>query len=295
MIDTDISTFLAIDGGGTHCRFVLIHAGRRFEASGGAANPSTDFAATVALIIQGLRQIAAAAGLAENEMSAIPAFVGLAGLIGSRIRDRLQAALPLQHVRLVDDRSASVQGALGTDDGYVANCGTGSFFAAQSDGRHRFAGGWGPVLGDEASAQWMGRSALSAAVCSVDGTVPTSPLVREILARFEDAAGIVDFASRATPADRGAIAPAVIRWAAADDPLARRLLRAGASHVAEMLQHLGWQPGNPICLMGGLGPHYATLLPVDMQLSIRQSRGEAIDGALALARDHAAEVGQAYR
>jgi len=295
MTDADVSTFLAIDGGGTHCRFVLIHTNRRFEQRGAAANPSTDFAATAALIIQGLGQITTAADLTENEMSVIPAFVGLAGLTGPRLRDRLQATLPLQHAKLVDDRPASVLGALGTDDGYVANCGTGSFFAVQSNGQHRFAGGWGPVLGDEASAQWMGRSALSAAVCSVDGTIPTSPLVREILARFDDAAGIVDFASRATPADRGAIAPAVTRWAAAGDPLARRLLQAGASHVAEMLRHLGWRHGTPICLVGGLGPHYAVLLPAEMQRSIMQPRGESIDGALALARDHAVEVRHAHR
>ncbi|MCY4260031.1 MAG: ATPase [Rhodobacteraceae bacterium] len=295
MTDADAPTFLAIDGGGTCCRFVLIHAGRHFEESGGSANPSTDFAATAALIIQRLGRVAAQAGLTENEMSAIPSFVGLAGLTGPRIRDRLRGALPLQHARLVDDRPACVQGALGTDDGYVANCGTGSFFAVQSNGRQRFVGGWGPVLGDEASAQWMGRSALSAAACSVDGIIPTSPLVREILARFDDAEGIVEFAGRATPADRGAIAPAVTRWAAADDPLARHLLEAGAHHVTETLRHLGWQPGSRICLVGGLAPHYAALLPDDMQRSIMQPRGRSIDGALALARNHALEVGRALR
>ena len=43
----------------------------------------------------------------------------------------------------------ALRGALGEKDGIVVHCGIGSFAASRIDGKSRFAGGWGPVLGDE--------------------------------------------------------------------------------------------------------------------------------------------------
>ena len=115
-------------------------------------------------------------------------------------------ALPLDHARIEDDRRSALVGALGSRDGAIAHCGTGSFLGANTNGKMRFAGGWGPVLGDEASAQWVGRKSLAATLNALDGLALRTPLVDEMLNHFGSSEAIVAFAAKASPADFGLLA-----------------------------------------------------------------------------------------
>ena len=176
---------IAIDGGGTQCRLALDDGKSIVAAETGSANVSTDFEGALSEISAGLDSLAERAGLTPESLSRIPAFVGLAGMTGETISKRLRTALPFTHVRIEDDRAAALRGALGEADGAIAHCGTGSFFAAQSQGTMRSAGGWGPVLGDEASAHFVGKAALSMTLKSIDGQCPASPLAERILTDCE--------------------------------------------------------------------------------------------------------------
>lgn len=280
---------MAVDGGGTRCRAAFDDGRSVTVVETGSANVSTDFDAALAQVMNALRALVARGAVAADDLARIPAFVGLAGVTGPAIADRLRAALPFVRSRVADDRPAALRGALGAGDGVIAHCGTGSFFAAQAGGVARLVGGWGPVLGDEASAQWTGRHALRIALDCADGLYPPSPMSERLMSDHGGSAGIVRFAGTATPVEFGAVAPTVTAFAARGDGLALRVMRAGADEIARMVAELGWAPGMTICLTGGIGPHFQPFLPAPMQADIAPARGEPLDGALALARDLAQE------
>lgn len=281
---------LAVDGGGTRCRVACVLAGEKHLVEAGSANASTDIEGTLAEVRKGLGRLADRIGLELDDLRQVPTFIGLAGVVSPEIALRVAKGLPLDRVRVEDDRPASVRAALGSGDGATAHCGTGSFFAIQRGGAIRLSGGWGSILGDEASAQWLGRKALLATLDVADGLRRESDLSTLLLQRFGSSAGIVAFAAKATPADFGALAPLVTEAETLDDNLATDLLQRGADHIARTLIAMGWDSSLPICLTGGMASHYGGYLPQDMRINITSAKGEPIDGALSLARDFADEV-----
>lgn len=281
---------LAIDGGGTRCRVAIDDGTAAVSIETGSANVSTDFEGAVREVLDGISRLADHMNRSTETLLALPAFVGLAGVTGPAIAGRLRDALPFRHVRIEDDRPAAARGALGRGDGVIAHCGTGSFYVAQIDGGMRFAGGWGPVLGDEASAQWIGRRALRVTLESVDGRVGPSSLSERLLSDFENTAGIVQFAGSARPSEFGALARLVTEFAGRGDALAQYVMSSGAGEIARTLPHVGWTPGRSICLTGGIGPQFGPYLPEDMQVDITEPKGEPLDGAISLARDLAQEI-----
>lgn len=281
---------LAIDGGGTRCRLALAQGDTIVTVETGAANISTDLAAAVAEILHGLDLLAERTGCPVVDLLNLPAYLGLAGAIGPQVTARLEAALPFARARIEDDRAPALRGALGAADGFLAHCGTGSFLGRQQAGEMRFAGGWGPVLGDEASSVWLGRRAMARALDAVDGHCPQTPLLSHILTEHGGAAGVVAFAARATATETGALARVVTGFAEREDAAACALLARGAEEIAERLRGLGWRPGDLLCLAGGLGPAYAPYLPDAMRETLTPPQAAPLIGAVALARKFADET-----
>lgn len=279
-------SYLAVDGGGTRCRLALrAPSGQMHVTETGSANVTTDLVAATQEILRGLDALAQISGLAVKEIAALPAYLGLAGITGEEMAMRLAAALPFAHTRIEDDRPAALRGVLGARDGMVAHCGTGSFIATQFAGQMRFVGGWGAVLGDEASAQWVGRQALARSLDVVDELTEASALSHHVLTTLGGGAGVVRFAATATPAAFGRFAPDVTRLADEGCAMSRAILQQAASHIATTLSILGWQDGLRICLTGGIGPSYAPYLPAAMMTALRDPEGQPLDGAIALAEE----------
>lgn len=289
MSESENHAVLAVDGGGTRCRVACDVDGEVHAVETGAANVSTDFEGGADQIRTGVARLAERLGRPAADLFDWPAFVGLAGVTGDAVAGRLKAVLNLTNARVEDDRPAAVRGALGATDGLVAHCGTGSFLALQTRGRMRFAGGWGSVLGDEASAQWVGRRALAEALNVADGVQESSGLTRALSDRLGGTAGIVAFAGQASPGEFGTLAPQVTSAAVDGDIVARKVLQTGADYLTDMAARLGWKPGLTLCLTGGIAPHYVDYLPSDMQNAIRPPQGEPLAGALALAKEVADE------
>ncbi|MEO1537887.1 MAG: BadF/BadG/BcrA/BcrD ATPase family protein [Pseudomonadota bacterium] len=280
-------SYFAVDGGGTLSRYVLRYAGTRHVATGGATNVSTDFEASLAVLTQGLRDVAERAETTLETVMALPGFIGVAGVTGPEMAHRVDRALALPNAMIADDRPAALRGALGARDGAIGHFGTGSFFASRIGETQSFAGGWGSVLGDEASAMWVGRRLLSYTVRAIDGTVAHSDLTRHVLDRHRDGPGIVRFAAGASPADLGALARLVTGAAKEGDTVAAHIMEAAAYHVEEGIRSVGWQPGMALCLTGGLGPFYTDFLPEHLRAALRAPEGEPADGAETLALEHA--------
>ena len=276
---------LAVDGGGTSCRFALEAGGRRHVVRLGSANVSTDFDGAIATVRAGLDQLAAETGVALDALCGVPAHVGLAGAVDAALAGQVRRALPLRRVKVEDDRPAAVRGALGMADGALAGLGTGSFLGMQRDGAIRLAGGWGSRLGDEASGFWIGREALNATLGVYDGLLPETPLSAAIWARFDGRPSeLVGFSIAATPGEIAALAPEVIAAAGAGDPVGRDILGRGAAYIAGTLDRMGWRAGLPLCLLGGVAPGYRPFLPAALAAAVTEPLRTALDGALSIAR-----------
>lgn len=281
---------LAIDGGGTRCRIAWIAENKKHVVITGASNASSDFAQAVSSINQGLGELGKKLGVSTDYLRTVPAYLGIAGVISDDLAQRLSVSLAFDHARIEDDRPCAVIGALGNHDGYVAHCGTGSFFSSLQHGEMRFTGGWGPILDDIAAASWVGRQALTHTLRVTDGCYSESALSTFIAARFGASAQIVEFAMNAAQADMGAIAPHVAGYANDGDQAALEIMTHGAQLIAQTLRAMGWQPKDKICLSGGFGQTYAAYLPQDMQASLFPAKGEPLDGAVELARKYCREL-----
>lgn len=289
MTESASITALAVDGGGTRCRIAAVHGDEVVSIEAGSANVSTDFEGSIRTVLEGLGKLSDMLDVAVNLLQKRPAFIGLAGMDGQHIARRIRQELSLDCARIEDDRIAALRGALGRNDGFIAHCGTGSFFGAQAKGHQRLVGGWGSVLADEASAYWIGRLALRRTLNAVDGLGPASNLTKHLLAKFESPADIVSFAVVASPADIGRIARDVTASAEDGDPVAAEVMQSGANQITQVLHGLGWRPGAAICLTGGIGPYYAPFLPAEMEDDLTTPTGTPLEGAISLALDLARE------
>ncbi|MEP3047114.1 MAG: BadF/BadG/BcrA/BcrD ATPase family protein [Roseibium sp.] len=287
MLSAMKDTVLAVDGGGTRCRLALESSRASFRIEVGSANITTDFEGTVTQLINGLETLSRKVGWPMEAIENVPAFIGLAGFQAANDLDRLSKALSLSRARFDDDRPAAVRGALGTKDGALIHSGTGSFFAVQRDNTTRFSGGWGSILGDQGSAAWFGRQALSLVLDAEDQLREKTSLTGVLIERFEGPAGILAFANKATPSDFGELAPLVIKLA--DDPMSQVLIQQAAEHFERNLRLLGWSVDNPVCLTGGLAPHLAPYLTNAVQNMLTPPAGSPLDGSVALARSFANE------
>ena len=59
-------------------------------------------------------------------------------------------------------------------------------------------------------------------------------------------------------------------------------MQEGATYYVRALKALDFAPGDPLCLLGGIGPHYAQFLPKDHLTGQIAARGSALDGAFHL-------------
>jgi glucosamine kinase len=184
--------YLGIDGGGTQTRAVVMTD--TLEVVGrGVAGPGNHYRVGPVLAAEHCRQAAQnamidAARLAPNfQREAIAAWgFGLAGVRrnsdAQRMRLHLEAVARGPAWVLDTDAAAAHAGALNGAPGLVLIAGTGAICLAIDETGERFYGdGWGPVLGDEGSAYWMGQEGLRAACRAHDGRAPRTSLAATLL------------------------------------------------------------------------------------------------------------------
>lgn len=271
---------IGIDGGGTGCRVALSVAGGTVsETAGGPANIVTDPDGAAAAIRAAIAAALATQGFGSEALAAARVCAGLAGA-------RLPGAAAAFAVRLpfaahvVDDSVTALEGALSGADGTLASLGTGSFFIARHGGTVRHVGGWGFRLGDEGSAAWAGRLALSLALHVGDGRLPADPLADALIAACPPHPVI--WAGSANPGEFAQLVRIVL--AHPDSPIALRVQAAILEALGDGLAAVGHAPGCPLVLTGGLGEFLAPTLPGALRADLRPALGRPLDGALRLAR-----------
>jgi glucosamine kinase len=271
---------IGIDGGGTGCRVAIsVDGGAVTETRGGAANVVTDPAGAEAAIREALMAALAGQGLGFDDMGTARVCAGLAGARLPGMADAFATRLPFL-AYVVDDSVTALEGALGGRDGTLASLGTGSFFIRKSPQGLRHVGGWGFHLGDEGSAAWLGRRALSLALRVADGRLPPDPLAEALVAATPPHP--VLFARDASPGDFAQIARLVPEHAGT--PLATHLIAEVMAALTEGLGDVGHRRGEPLVVVGGLGALLRSHLPEPLRADLQEAAGRPLDGALALAR-----------
>ncbi|MBX5064371.1 N-acetylglucosamine kinase [Rhizobium lentis] len=277
---------IGIDGGGTSCRAAVADRDGNVLGRGksGPANILSDLENSLLNIVEAARQALRDAGLEAEALSSIASVVGVAGANVMDYGQRIEGALPFAEGRVVTDALISLQGALGDADGIVGAFGTGSVYNARRDGRLKGIGGWGFVVGDQASGARLGRDLMERSLLAHDRVRPASPITEAVMAEYgDDPEQIVDFAHTARPKDFARYAPMVFKHAAEGDAVAVDIVRDAATAIAESLDTLLWPECPSICLLGGLAEAYEPWLSERYKPLLARPKNDALQGAVELA------------
>jgi N-acetylglucosamine kinase-like BadF-type ATPase len=119
--------------------------------------------------------------------------IGLAGVrrkdIRARMREVLVETLGIENIELLPDADMALYGATDGAPGVVVISGTGSVSCGiNRQGKRVYAGGWGPVAGDEGSGSWIARRALQAVAQATDERGPKTALAAAACNYFQVAA-----------------------------------------------------------------------------------------------------------
>ena len=158
--------FLGIDGGGTKTTCAVGDESRLLaEATAGPSNVvRVGEERARESLHQCVRQACAAAGIVPEEVSRT--CLGGSGAAQPELAEivrRLLAEILPTPIDVVGDMEIALDAAFDTGPGIVVIAGTGSIaYGRDRQGRTARAGGWGFAIGDEGSAHWIGRAAVSA-------------------------------------------------------------------------------------------------------------------------------------
>jgi glucosamine kinase len=281
--------YLAVDGGGTRCRARLCDAAgtRLAESEGGPANIRTGFDQAFVSIDRAALACLKQVNLTPRDHPRVTACLALAGATEPvELAAAERRALGFGRTIVTADAHAACVGAHQGDDGGVLIAGTGSIGWAIVRAQCYRIGGWGSEISDEGSGAWLGRETLRRVLLAHDGRVPWTNLLRRIFQHHgADPHAIVRWAAAAQPRDYGSIAPIVMEYAAQHDDCALTLVRLAAGLLEGIILRLVELGAPRIALAGGLAPHLEEFLSGSTRQLIVSPKGDALDGALLIARD----------
>ena len=257
---------VGVDGGGTRTRVILADANGNVLArtEGAATSLQPGHESVAADIIKAL--IADVLAMAERtETRPAVCVVGVAGAGQERAAQALWSALATR--RIADDVSVQADATIAMDDafgdsaGVLLIAGTGSVaFSRAPDGRLERCGGWGPWVGDEGSAGWLGRRALSVITAAQDGREPETALTGAVLTalELESLEELIPWAAEATPGKLATLVPVIMQVASTGDLRANALISLCVEelslHVRTLARRcfMDERAAIPVALAGGM-------------------------------------------
>jgi glucosamine kinase len=280
--------FVGVDGGGTGCRARIEDAKGCLLGTGIAGPAALRIGVDRALaeVEKACRVALEEAGLGSDALSSVHAAVGLAGVGRKGVLEQLVLRPhPFRSVVYAHDATIACIGAHGARDGGIVIVGTGSVGFALIGGREVRVGGYGFPISDEGSGADLGLHAIRLALRAYDGRAVTTSLTRDVMMRFQnDPFEAVAWMDQATATDYATFAPLVMRHADAGDPVARRIVRDAAEQIDELVRSLSESGASRVALLGGLASSMQPWLTPDVQRRLVPVEGDAVDGALHLAR-----------
>ena len=250
-----ISTYIAVDGGGTKTESALFTANGEVlaRARRGGCNPNiVGLEASCRVLADIMAELSAASPTPPRGI-----YAGVAGALTGGNAAEMEKRLRTSWPRLVveSDIMNVVYSADNPGPCIAAIMGTGSsVFAYDGQALHR-AGGWGYLLDLAGGGFDIGREVLRACLAHDDGMAQTSPLVE--LAEQKLGGRALDLLATfyaKGPDYIASFAPVVFEALRAGDATARDIVLASVRHVAELVRHVRdhYRCGNHAVFSGGL-------------------------------------------
>ncbi len=283
--------FAGVDGGGTGCR-ARVENGQGRLLGTGIAGPATlrlGVERALAEVEKACRVALEEGGLGPETLGSVHAAVGLAG-VGRKgaLEQLVLQPHPFRSVVYAHDATIACIGAHGARDGGIVIVGTGSVGFAVVGGREVRVGGYGFPISDEGSGADLGLHAIRLALRAHDERAVDTSLSRDVMMQFHnDPFEAVAWMDHATATDYATFAPLVMRHADNGDPVARRIVRDAAEQIDELVRRLAECGAPRVALLGGLASSMQPWLAPDVQRRLVAVEGDAVDGALHLAKQAA--------
>jgi glucosamine kinase len=280
--------YLGVDGGGSRCRARLEdeHGAVLGEGNSGPATTRLGIDKAWRSVMHACTAAAERAGLVREDFARMHAGVGIAGF-GRRGAEAALGEIvhPFASIRFISDGLAACLGAHSGADGAIVVAGTGSIGVGLIGGRELRFGGYGFPISDEGSGADIALQAIRLALRAADGRGEVSPLLEEVLAAFDhDAYQAVAWSEQATATDYAAFAPMVLRHAMQGDPIGRRIFERAADAIGDLLDLFLRRGIDRLSLVGGLSDAIAAWLTPDLRDRLKAPDGDAVAGALLVAR-----------
>lgn len=290
MVNFPYRYLVGIDGGGTSCRARICDLDGNIlgEAKTGSANILLGSDIAMASIQQAITLAAQQAQLTTADYPTMSVGLALAGAEQQQAWHAfMQQPHPYGAITLNTDAYGACLGAWGDKDGAILIAGTGSCGILLLNGNQHIVGGREFPISDQGSGAVMGLHLIQQVLLSVDGIVPKTELAHHVLTHFDhDIDAIVSWSKTARPCDYGQFSPAIFSFAERNDPLAISLLQQTAADIEMWMQALIFRGAHNICLMGGIGERIQAWLTPPMQHRLATPQGDAMDGAIAMARSN---------
>lgn len=236
---------LGVDGGGTKTEAVILDARDEIVGQGiaGPSNPLRIGITNAAAAVREAIDKACAAGRVRRE-DIIAAQIGLAGARRFELSLRMREALGnlgIADLEVCGDADIALYGVTTNGGpGVVVISGTGSVCCGvNARGRRVWAGGWGPIAGDEGGGAWIARRALRAIAHASDGRGPKTTLMSAACNYFHvttpDDLSTAIYAPTITNERLAGFGKYVVDAAKAKDTVARDILIEGAGELGLMV------------------------------------------------------------
>lgn len=234
------SVVAGVDGGGTKTDAVIldIHDHVLGQGRSGASNPLRVGIANAAVAVrEAINRACEAAQIRREDILA--AQIGLAGARRKELSALMREALSnigIGDIEVVGDADIALYGVTEGGPGVVVIAGTGSVCCGvNARGKRVWAGGWGPIAGDEGGGAWIARRALRAIAHGSDGRGPKTSLMAAAGAYFhvttpEDLSTAI-YAPTITNERLSGFGKHVIEAAQAKDQVARDILAEGGREL----------------------------------------------------------------
>lgn len=303
-----LTYFLGIDGGGTKTTCAVGDESHLLATATAGPSNIVRVGETQARqsLQQSVRQACAAAGITPAQVS--HTCVGGSGAarpeLAEIVRRSLAEVLPTP-IGVVGDMQIALEAAFDTGPGVVVIAGTGSIaYGRDKHGTTARAGGWGFAIGDEGSAHWIGRAAVSAVLRASDRAYGTAENILHgkfatALCKVWGVSSLADLARAANsipPPDFAALFPVV---AASQDALALQVMSNAGRELAQIalivVDRLFPKDETgpvPVAMTGGVFRYamltredfYNELRLLDPRVDVNPLIVEPVEGALRIAR-----------
>lgn len=231
--------FLALDAGGTKTIGAIGDGERELaRAEGGTIKLlRTDPERARMALAELFSQLAGSAQIDLKRITRI--CIGASGVRVPKVTNWIRTTVPLfaaGELLLCGDEEIALDAAFHGGAGVMVIAGTGSMAVGRArNGKLAHVGGWGPALGDEGAAHWIGQEALRSALRARDEGLPSH--LAEAVVHHWRLAGLKELVeeANATPApDFARLAPVVVSASEAGDPVALEIVHRAGEELARL-------------------------------------------------------------